>query len=210
VDSEGQAASAPAKAPSFNQRVRALREEEIMAAGARVFASQGCFACKVEDVALQAGVAKGSIYAHFPSKEQMLRAVLERLEAQLLAEYERRSRDPSSATAASALLVLVAEILLELEREHESHSQSLLRRLRCSLESSGQNRNAERLETLVRSVMEEGLRSGLLKHTLPAATLAELFVEMATGRPFRKISHSAGCRRAAEAAVVFFLQGAGA
>jgi AcrR family transcriptional regulator len=195
--------------PSFSQRVRALREEEIIAAGSGVFGRQGCFAFKVEDVALQAGVAKGSIYAHFRSKEQMLQAVLARLEAQVLAEYERRSHDISSESADRAKLVLAAEILLELERECQDLSRSLLGRLRCSLENSGQSRDGQQVEALVGSVIEESQRSGLLKDTFPAATLAELFVEMATCRPFRKMSHGAGCRRAAEAAVDFFLQGVG-
>jgi AcrR family transcriptional regulator len=65
------------------------RRQAILEAAIGVFVAQGFAAAKLDDVAEQAGVAKGTIYLHFRDKqdlfEQMVRAavspVIERLEA---------------------------------------------------------------------------------------------------------------------------------
>lgn len=50
------------------------RREEILAAAVRVFAARGFAATRVEDVAREAGVAKGSVYLYFDSREALLGA----------------------------------------------------------------------------------------------------------------------------------------
>src|SRR5665811_940989 len=62
--------------------------------GARtVFARQGYANTMVEDIATEAGIAKGTLYLYFPSKEQIYRAAL--LE-------EARKLDADSRAAMSA------------------------------------------------------------------------------------------------------------
>jgi len=71
--------SAPIKVvrPSPGRREQKLhRKEEILAAALKVFAAHGYDAARIDDVARQAGIAKGTIYLHFRDKEQLFRAVV--------------------------------------------------------------------------------------------------------------------------------------
>lgn len=55
-----------AKAPPVDRR------RQILDAAIRVFARQGFHACRVSDIAREAGVAYGLVYHYFNSKEQVL------------------------------------------------------------------------------------------------------------------------------------------
>jgi AcrR family transcriptional regulator len=68
----------PAKRQT-RQRVREARTEAyrslILEAAERVFAARGYADAKVQEIADDAGVATGTVYAIFPSKEELYRAV---------------------------------------------------------------------------------------------------------------------------------------
>lgn len=53
------------------------KRERILAAAVRVFAKSGFFDARVSDVAKAAGVADGTIYLYFTSKEQLLVSLFE-------------------------------------------------------------------------------------------------------------------------------------
>jgi AcrR family transcriptional regulator len=50
------------------------RPEEIIEAALAEFAAHGFEATRLEDVAVRAGAAKGTIYLHFPNKEELFKA----------------------------------------------------------------------------------------------------------------------------------------
>ena len=49
--------------------------ELILAAAERVFAERGYRDAKVQDIAVEAGVATGTVYGSFPGKQELYRAV---------------------------------------------------------------------------------------------------------------------------------------
>ncbi|MET9768002.1 TetR/AcrR family transcriptional regulator [Streptomyces sp. NPDC006415] len=63
----------------------AARRDMILRAAVRVFARQGFAATRVDDVAAEAGVAKGSVYLSFDSRDALLVAAFE--------EYAARSQE---------------------------------------------------------------------------------------------------------------------
>src|SRR4051812_27668050 len=54
------------------------KRERILLAAERIFARRGFFAAKVSDVAKEAGVADGTIYLYFKSKDDLLISLFER------------------------------------------------------------------------------------------------------------------------------------
>ncbi len=58
------------------QTLTDLRRGEIIAAALKVFARHGFHAARAEDVAAQAGIAKGTLYLYFDSKEAIYEAAL--------------------------------------------------------------------------------------------------------------------------------------
>ena len=66
--------------PSPRRREQKLhRREEILAAAFEVFAAHGFEAARIDDVARQAGIAKGTIYLYFRNKERLFQAVVRNL-----------------------------------------------------------------------------------------------------------------------------------
>jgi TetR/AcrR family transcriptional regulator, regulator of autoinduction and epiphytic fitness len=70
--------SAPKK-PSFKQQMLAAREEAIIDVVNGLLAEKGFDAMTVDEVAFEVGVAKASLYKHFPSKEDLATAAMVRV-----------------------------------------------------------------------------------------------------------------------------------
>ncbi len=74
---------------SFRDRQFQLREEAILDAANQLLAQRGFELMSMDDLAAAVGIAKGSLYKHFESKEQLAAAsmtrLLRRIEAQLAA-----------------------------------------------------------------------------------------------------------------------------
>lgn len=64
------------KTPRRRQRRKDARPQEIVEAAMRLWAEKGFAATRLDDVAAEAGVAKGTIYLYFASKEALFEAAL--------------------------------------------------------------------------------------------------------------------------------------
>jgi TetR/AcrR family transcriptional regulator of autoinduction and epiphytic fitness len=64
---------------SFKQQMLLAREDAIMAAVNRLLAEKGFEAMTVDEVAVNVGIAKASLYKHFASKEELAAAAMARV-----------------------------------------------------------------------------------------------------------------------------------
>ncbi|WP_242895372.1 TetR/AcrR family transcriptional regulator [Actinomadura litoris] len=88
----GGAGERPVRADARRNRTRILEAAEA------VFAEQGASA-PTEAVAARAGVAIGTVFRHFPTKPELLQAVVMNLLDQLITEVDALVKDPRAATA---------------------------------------------------------------------------------------------------------------
>jgi TetR/AcrR family transcriptional regulator of autoinduction and epiphytic fitness len=65
--------------PSFKEQMLAAREEAIIENVNRLLAEKGFDAMTVDEVASAVGIAKASLYKHFPSKEDLAAAAMVRV-----------------------------------------------------------------------------------------------------------------------------------
>ena len=59
-----------------SEQIRAASRQQILSTARRLFSEQGYDFCQVSDIARQADMSHGNIYWYFPSKEEILKAVL--------------------------------------------------------------------------------------------------------------------------------------
>jgi TetR/AcrR family transcriptional regulator of autoinduction and epiphytic fitness len=71
-------ATAPAKT-SFKEQMLQAREEAIVQTANRLLAEKGFESMTVDEVAAAVGIAKASLYKHFPSKEDLAAAAMVRV-----------------------------------------------------------------------------------------------------------------------------------
>ena len=69
-------AKAPEILPLARQRRKEARPHELLEAALTLFVEKGFAATRAEEVARLAGVSKGTLYLYYPSKEELLKAVI--------------------------------------------------------------------------------------------------------------------------------------
>jgi len=74
---------------SFKEKQLAQRERAILEIARKMFAEKGFHETNLNDVAQEVGIARGTIYLHFPTKEDLLLAIINQAEAQLLARLNQ-------------------------------------------------------------------------------------------------------------------------
>jgi TetR/AcrR family transcriptional regulator, fatty acid metabolism regulator protein len=93
------------------------KRERILDAAVRVFARKGFHATRISEVAKAAGVADGTIYLYFKSKDTLLVSLFEHRVQRLLTFLETELRGAGSAPEKLKRIVEVQLGLLERERD---------------------------------------------------------------------------------------------
>jgi AcrR family transcriptional regulator len=119
------------------------RADRILDAAARLLLRYGHDRTTINDVAREAGVAKGSVYAHWRSRDRLFLALLRREQAVLLAQIRDRLR---AAGRPADLELLLAESVRAYQRS--------------PLVTAVLTRDAEILGSLARAAAEEGRQRG--------------------------------------------------
>ena len=155
----------------------------IFRAAISVFARCGYFNSKVADIAREAGVADGTVYLYFKSKEEILHSIFDRsVEEALGAARKRVARlsDPREKLRQIAHMHLER---LGADRDLAVVFQVELRGSTKFMEEFSAAGFAEYL-ALIRSTFEEGQRAGLFRADLNARVVAKVLFgaldEMAT------------------------------
>jgi len=159
------------------------KREAILRAATRVFAESGYFNSKVADIARVAGVADGTVYLYFKSKEDILHSIFERNTS---AAIEEGREELAKITDPREKLRRIARHHLERLGSDRDLAVVFQVELRCStkfMEAFSAAGLAEYLH-LIREVFEEGQREGLFREDLNAKLVAKILFgaldEMAT------------------------------
>ena len=83
----------------FRRRRKDARPAELLEAALALFVEKGFAATRSEEVAKAAGVSKGTLYLYFPSKEELLKAVIQHF---LGAEIEAGIKEAAAAEGPTA------------------------------------------------------------------------------------------------------------
>ena len=138
----------------------AERGDRILDALARLITRWGYGKTTVDDIAREAGVAKGTVYLHWPTKGAMLQALIEREEEQWNAVVlERMAADPRGGTISSIYrhsLTLAAESPL-LRALLTQDRDALGEWTRSPQIRARSHRRMEAMHTLIREMRAEGL-----------------------------------------------------
>jgi AcrR family transcriptional regulator len=103
--------SLPSRGPRWRRRAEA-RPAEILDAALTVFSARGFAAAKLDDVAKEAGVSKGTLYLYFESKEALFEAMaLELMRGPVLAQLETIAKAETAGEALRQLIQFMTRLL---------------------------------------------------------------------------------------------------
>ena len=159
------------------------KREAILRAAIAVFAHNGYFNSKVADIAREAGVADGTVYLYFKSKEDILHSVFDRSVEAALAEAKKKIENVSDPKEKLRQIALLHLERLGANRDLAVVFQVELRGSTKFMEEFSAAGFAEYL-ALIRSTFEEGQQAGVFRPDLNAKVVAKILFgaldEMAT------------------------------
>ena len=153
--------------------VVADKREAILRAGVRVFAAKGFFNSKVADIAREAGIADGTVYLYFKSKDEILHSVFDRAMADFIEEGRRELEpieDPVEKLQAIARLHLER---LSSDRDLAVVFQVELRGSTKFMQEFSAAGFAEYLD-IIRRTIEDGQKSGAFRTDMKPIVCAKI------------------------------------
>jgi TetR/AcrR family fatty acid metabolism transcriptional regulator len=84
--------SAPGHIRGKRERRKHATRSDLIRAGRRLFSDRGIYEARIEDLASEAGIAKGTVYTYFADKNELIREVAAAAYAELEARVAHRVR----------------------------------------------------------------------------------------------------------------------
>ncbi|BAJ73707.1 transcriptional regulator [Microbacterium testaceum StLB037] len=108
-------------AATLGRRAPAQRRVAVVTAARDLFLAQGVEATSVDAIARRAGVAKGTVYLSFPTKQHLVRAIEEEFDALILDRLRSATSTapPDAATAAAMWCTALVEASLDNLEVHD-------------------------------------------------------------------------------------------
>src|SRR5215216_4075275 len=159
------------------------KREAILRAATSVFAHNGYFNSKVADIAREAGVADGTVYLYFKSKEEILHSIFDRSVDEALGAARKQIESVSDPKEKLRQIALLHLERLGADRDLAVVFQVELRGSTKFMEEFSAAGFAEYL-SLIRATFEQGQRTGVFRCDLNANVVAKVLFgaldEMAT------------------------------
>ena len=149
------------------------KREAILRAAIKVFAGKGYFNSKVADIAAEAGIADGTVYLYFKSKDEILHSIFDRAMADFIAEGRR---ELAAIDNPAAKLTRIAELHLEklgADRDMAIVFQVELRGSTKFMQEFSAAGFGEYLE-IIRQTIEDGQRSGDFRKDIKSVIAAKI------------------------------------
>jgi TetR/AcrR family fatty acid metabolism transcriptional regulator len=155
----------------------------ILAAATSVFARRGFFAAQVADVARAAGIAAGTVYLYFRSKDEILTSIFDRTMQEAIEEGQAALADVDDPAERLRRIARMHLARLGRDRNLAIVFQVELRQTTKFMERFSKTGLRDYLSVIQRTI-EEGQASGVFRTSIDARTASKVFFgaldEMAT------------------------------
>ena len=181
----------PTTAPrSLKEKQRQEREALILQVAEEVLMEKGYHETTIDEIAVRVGISKGTVYLHFPSKEDLVIAIFESDMQQLLQYID--STIGSTLTAREKI-----ESIFDL-----MHGGIISKRMQLlfSISNSGGLRHLlfekkgclrevwDQLSTRLNSLFEEGKATGDFDSTLPTLVMLSAFYSLLSPKSYERLT----------------------
>ena len=173
------------------------KPQQIIDAAIRVFARNGYYNSRVSDIAREAGIASGTIYLYFKTKDEILVTLFREKMAEWVASVRREVAAERDPLAKVRKIVALAEVVqVELRQ-----GQKFFR--------GASAHEVSAYFTVINDVLEEGAAAGQIRRDLPVKIATKMLFgamdQMATSWVLGKRAYR--LTEAADPVATIFLQG---
>ena len=164
------------KQMSTNVSVRTVitdKREAILRAAVKVFARKGFFNSKVADIAREAGIADGTVYLYFKSKDEILHSVFDRAMEEFISEGKREIADIENPSEKLRRIARLHLERLSADRDLAIVFQVELRGSTKFMEEFSAAGFAEYLD-VIRQTIADGQKQGVFRQDLKPVVCAKI------------------------------------
>ncbi len=175
---------------TLKERQRQERESLILQAAEEVLLEKGYHETSIDEIAARVGIAKGTVYLHFPSKEDLVIAIYQREMLQLLQYIDSIIGSQSTALAkVEAIFELMYGGIMSTRMRllfSISNSAGLKHLLD---EKTGCLREMwDQLTERLNSLFEEGKAEGAFDSTLPTMVMVSAFYSLLSPKRYDRLT----------------------
>lgn len=154
------------------------RRNEILDVAERLFATKGFDGTSTNDILEEIGIARGTLYYHFKSKEDILDAMIDRITMRLLgdaAKIANQTEIPVLQRITMTMMAMKVENDLGYEVMEQVH-----RPQNALLAQKMQEKLLDGINPIITGLIEEGIRQGLCntEHPTEAVEMMMLYAEI--------------------------------
>ncbi|SCY43297.1 transcriptional regulator, TetR family [Butyrivibrio hungatei] len=148
------------------------RRNEILDAAEELFVTKGYDKTSTNDILDRVGIARGTLYYHFKSKEDILNAMIERINDSLIAKAKMIAAD-TSVPVIDRLVMTIASLNVETDIGHEIIGE-VHKPQNALMHQKMQENLTSGIVSVLLELAEEGVRQGLFNIKYPAETIEML------------------------------------
>ncbi len=173
---------------SLRERQREERAALILSAAQDVFTEKGYHDTSIDDIAAQAGIAKGTVYLHFASKEDLVVALVEHQHVKFLALVDHVIGEATTARARLEQILLHTYTGIQGERQVLLELNNSIGLIKSVIEKRVglQARVAEVTEHIT-ALFEEGKRTGELDPAVPTPIMVATFIALLSPQSYEQL-----------------------
>lgn len=169
------------------------RKDDILKAALKVFSKEGFHTARMEDIAITAGIGKGTIYEYFSSKKALFKEMMNYAMEYYISEMHEYIIGISDAKRALQSLL---EFNIKFLKEHSEIARMIISQPHEINEDimSLFMQARHRMEDMVASIIEDGIRCGYFRNVKPL--LAAAMFLAAVGRVAAATLYDCGVQEA--------------
>ena len=152
----------------------AERKNEILDVAEELFATKGYDATSTNDILNRIGIARGTLYYHFESKESILDALIERISNRLIAEAGRVAANKEVSVIeriVQSVMSLNVESSIAIEVMEQVHKPQ-----NALMHQKMQGHLLDGIVPIIATLIKEGIEEGVFATEYPVQTAEMLMV----------------------------------
>jgi TetR/AcrR family fatty acid metabolism transcriptional regulator len=174
---------------SLKEKQRQEREELILQAAEDVLVEKGYYEMSVDEIASRVGIAKGTVYLHFASKEDLVVALFNRDVRKLYQLVEKSIETaPSARTKMEIILELMCGGLVDKRLHMLTAIFDTIDLHKIFIEKKHCLKGSwEQFEALITSVLEEGKAAGEFDPTIATSVMRGAFFSLLSPKSYERL-----------------------
>jgi TetR/AcrR family transcriptional regulator, fatty acid metabolism regulator protein len=174
---------------SLKEKQRREREELIIQAAEEVLQERGYYETSMDEIAARVGIAKGTIYTHFPGKEELVMAIFTRtMQTFLEGIDEVIETEPTPRAKLEALLQFVYTGLYSKQTRLLSSMYNEVDLKRMIVKKGGCMSDLwQSLVSRVTELLEEGKAAGEINSSIPTKVMVISFFSLFSPKSYDRL-----------------------